>query len=395
MLREQAQFDRLCRIAERHAAGLDDFAGHPERDVLLAGLVLGELAIGGDRAEGVEIRHARFGVLRRNRAAADVVAQIDERLADPELTFDPTVLLVGLTIVQLEEQAEPPAVDRLGKSSLPRELCQRCGRDKRDVAAPSIDGEPGSRLHQAKRAAGPARERVGPGAHDDVPGHRAAVEVGRDLLAGRNRPVGNRSVREAERQPPALGVVLRRDPDELAVAELVVAAALRIDDVEAPIRSHAGFLERHRVRVDEREPLDGRDRDPAYEGHADTVCRGRVSKSVPVPGTGAKPSRKRKRSRPARKSTDRVRHRAEMPRPPRNAYPGGFFHTGTGGNNRSRAFLDSLDRHVFMRMFDRSERKYTWRGDASWLLGTDHHPPLSTPDGGRFQGMRQVYSSRA
>jgi hypothetical protein len=50
-----------------------------------------------------------------------------------------------------------------------------------------------------------------------------------------------------------------------------------------------------------------------------------------------------------------------MPRPPRNAYPGGFFHVGTRGNNRCRVFHDATDYTVFLTMLDRSERKYNWR----------------------------------
>jgi len=76
-----------------------------------------------------------------------------------------------------------------------------------------------------------------------------------------------------------------------------------------------------------------------------------------------------------------------MPRPPRNAHPGGFFHIGTRGNSRSRVFLDSVDRHVFMMMFDRSERKYNWRVYAWCLMGTHYHAVLQTPDGGLSQGM--------
>src|SRR4051794_31569736 len=109
MLREHARLDGFCGIAERHAARLDDLAEDAERDVALALLVPAELAVARERPQGVEVRHAGLGVLGRDRAAADVVAQIDDRLADPEVTLDPTVLLVRLAIVHLEEHAEPAA----------------------------------------------------------------------------------------------------------------------------------------------------------------------------------------------------------------------------------------------------------------------------------------------
>jgi putative transposase len=84
-----------------------------------------------------------------------------------------------------------------------------------------------------------------------------------------------------------------------------------------------------------------------------------------------------------------------MPRPPRNAYPGAFFHVGTRGNNRCLVFLDSVDRHVFMLMFDRSERKYNWRVYAWCLMGTHYHAVLRIPDGGLSQGMCELNGSFA
>jgi REP element-mobilizing transposase RayT len=84
-----------------------------------------------------------------------------------------------------------------------------------------------------------------------------------------------------------------------------------------------------------------------------------------------------------------------MPRPPRNADPGGFFHVGTRGNNRGRVFFDSVDRHVFLMMFDRSERKYNWSVYAWCLMGTHYHVVLQIPDGGLSQGMCELNGSFA
>lgn len=84
-----------------------------------------------------------------------------------------------------------------------------------------------------------------------------------------------------------------------------------------------------------------------------------------------------------------------MPRPPRNTCAGAFFHVGTRGNNRCLVFLDSVDRHVFMLMFDRSERKYNWRVYAWCLMGTHYHAVLQIPDGELSQGMCELNGSFA
>lgn len=84
-----------------------------------------------------------------------------------------------------------------------------------------------------------------------------------------------------------------------------------------------------------------------------------------------------------------------MPRPPRNAYPGGHFHAGTRGNSRCRVFLDATDYTVFLMMLDRSERKYNWRIYAWCLMTTHYHLVVSIPDGGLSQGMCELNGSFA
>lgn len=79
-----------------------------------------------------------------------------------------------------------------------------------------------------------------------------------------------------------------------------------------------------------------------------------------------------------------------MPRPPRNAYPGTFFHVATRGNRRCEIFSDSIDRSVFLRLLDRSERKYNWRLYAWCLMTTHYHLVLSIPDGGLSPGMCEL-----
>jgi putative transposase len=84
-----------------------------------------------------------------------------------------------------------------------------------------------------------------------------------------------------------------------------------------------------------------------------------------------------------------------MPRPPRNAYPGGFFHAGTRGNSRCRVFLDATDYTVFLMMLDRSERKYNWRIYAWCLMTTHYHLVVTIPDGGLSPGMCELNGSFA
>jgi putative transposase len=84
-----------------------------------------------------------------------------------------------------------------------------------------------------------------------------------------------------------------------------------------------------------------------------------------------------------------------MPRPPRNAYPGGFFHVGTRGNSRCRVFLDATDYKVFLMMLDRSERKYNWRVYSWCLMTTHYHLVVAIPDGALSQGICELNGSFA
>ena len=156
---EEARLDDHDGIANRHASRLHDLAEDAERDVPLARLVLGEAAVGRDRPERVEVRRAGLRVLGRDRAAADVPADPDHGLADPEVLLDPAVLLVWLAAVELEEHPEAATVHRLALLAFPAELGERCGRDQRHVAAGAVDREPGRRLDEAKRLARPPGKR--------------------------------------------------------------------------------------------------------------------------------------------------------------------------------------------------------------------------------------------
>src|SRR6185436_46944 len=125
----------LDAVAEGDCSGLEDLAVYPERQMLVAGRVRRDLAIGADRPERVEVRLARFRVLCRNRATADVAAQAHEGRADADVSLDPAVLLMRLAAVQLEQHPEPPPVDGAVMATVTAELRERCRRDQRDLAA--------------------------------------------------------------------------------------------------------------------------------------------------------------------------------------------------------------------------------------------------------------------
>src|SRR5437899_7732993 len=352
----------------------------------LSGLVLGQPSVGQDRPEGVEIRLPGLGILGRDRAATDVPADPDRGLADPKVPFDPAVLLVRFAAVELEEHPETASVDGRALACVPPELGERCARDQGDVTAASVDRETGRRLNEAKWPAGPLRERGRPRALDVVAVDRPAVEVGRDLRPEQNLAVRNRSVGEAQRESFAVGVVVRADLNQRAVAQLVEPLAGRVDDVKPPVLANAVTFERDGLGMDEPQPLDGSERDPGHGWHL---------ASVPVPGTGTKLLQKRKQSPHRVEHLTRQRHPDDMPRPPRNAYPGGFFHVGTRGNSRCRVFLDATDYTVFLMMLDRSERKYNWRVYSWCLMTTHYHLVVAIPDGALSQGICELNGSFA
>src|SRR6266516_91788 len=158
------------------------------------------------------------------------------------------------------------------------------------MTAATVDREAGRRLDEAKRHARPRGERRRPGALDVVADDRPAVEVGRDLRPERNLAVRNRPVGKAQREPFAVCVVLRPDLNQRAVAQLVEAPPVRVDDVKPAVLPNTVTFERYGLGVNQPQPFDWGDRDPGHGWHP---------ASVPVPGTGTKPLQKRKQSRAA------------------------------------------------------------------------------------------------
>lgn len=84
-----------------------------------------------------------------------------------------------------------------------------------------------------------------------------------------------------------------------------------------------------------------------------------------------------------------------MGRERRNAYVGGYYHVHTRGNNKSPIYADSLDRNVFLQMFERSQMKYEWVVYEWCLMTTHYHFVVRVPKGGLAQGMCELNGSFA
>src|SRR5262249_14429993 len=127
------------RVPDRDAPGLDHLAVDAERQMPLPLLVRGLGPARVERAQRAEVGEAAVGVLGRDRAAADVAADVDERRADADVVPHPLALLVRSAAVELEEHAEAPAVDGAVPVALPAELLERGAGDEGDVAPGAID----------------------------------------------------------------------------------------------------------------------------------------------------------------------------------------------------------------------------------------------------------------
>src|SRR5438045_574705 len=144
---EQALLDDVDAVSEGDASRFYDLAVHPEGEVLLARLVRGDGTVRGERAQRVEVRDARLGVLRRDRTAAHVAAQAHERGADADGLLDPAVLAMRVDAVDLEEHAEATPVDGRFLAAVESELLERRLRNTRAVDTPDIHSGSGRTLH--------------------------------------------------------------------------------------------------------------------------------------------------------------------------------------------------------------------------------------------------------
>jgi putative transposase len=84
-----------------------------------------------------------------------------------------------------------------------------------------------------------------------------------------------------------------------------------------------------------------------------------------------------------------------MPRPPRNAYAGGYYHVYTRGNNKVDVYVDDDDREFFLEMLARSASKYNWIVFEWCLMTTHYHFVVCVPENGLSQGMSELNGSFA
>src|SRR5919202_1460550 len=68
----------------------------------------------------------------------------------------------------------------------------------------------------------------------------------------------------------------------------------------------------------------------------------------------------------------RPRHPRAVPRPPRDAHAGGYYHVHTRGNNKLPVYVDLIDRYTFLEILGRIQQKYEWIIYA-WTLMTNHY----------------------
>ncbi len=81
-----------------------------------------------------------------------------------------------------------------------------------------------------------------------------------------------------------------------------------------------------------------------------------------------------------------------MTRPLRITYPGATYHAVSRGNARQTIFLDTTDRHSFLRILSSLSETHNWILHAYCLMGNHYHLLMETPEGNLSDGMRQLNS---
>jgi REP element-mobilizing transposase RayT len=78
-----------------------------------------------------------------------------------------------------------------------------------------------------------------------------------------------------------------------------------------------------------------------------------------------------------------------MPRRP-PVDPQGVYHVGSRGVYGMEMFSDPLEYEVFLRMYGRVAKKYSWRTTAWALMPNHFHFVIALTDGGLSDGMREL-----
>jgi REP element-mobilizing transposase RayT len=75
---------------------------------------------------------------------------------------------------------------------------------------------------------------------------------------------------------------------------------------------------------------------------------------------------------------------------PRIEVPGGLYHVGSRGNDRTAIFLGDEDRRSFLRLLERTARRYGWLIHTYCLMTNHYHLLLQLSSGGLSRGMCQL-----
>ena len=270
-------------VAETDAARPLDLAVHAEVDVL----AVAQPAVGDDRSERVEVAGARVGILGRDRAARDLLADEQDRLAELDPAADPGVLLVRLAAGELDEHPEPAPVDRAAAQVLAEQVERAVGDQRRGVllARPARPGRP----DEVHAPAGERLERLGPRAVHEVPEHAPAVHRGDDRLGRADVVLEDRAIRERHAQVRPVGIDVRRHLDQPPGEQPVDQPAGVVDQVEAAVLADALLGQLDLGGVLEGEPLDRRDGESADSRHRRDATSGTRRIACPGWGHGAPP----------------------------------------------------------------------------------------------------------
>ena len=159
------RFEEPDLLAESDSARPLDLAVHAEIDVF----AVAQPAVGNDRSQGVEVARARVGILGRDRAARNLLADEHDGLAELDATPDPAVLLVRLAAGELDEHPEPAPVDRAAPHVLPEQVERAVSDERRGMllARPARPRRP----DKVDAAAGERQQRLAHGPSTGARGH--------------------------------------------------------------------------------------------------------------------------------------------------------------------------------------------------------------------------------
>ncbi len=79
-----------------------------------------------------------------------------------------------------------------------------------------------------------------------------------------------------------------------------------------------------------------------------------------------------------------------LARPLRIQYDGALYHVTSRGNERKEIFKDTSDRHLFLDILSKVNKRYNWHCHSYCLMDNHYHTVIETIDGNLSEGMRQL-----